>query len=63
LADRALRVLDMPDAQWKQMSDAAYQTATNFTMEQATDMFVDALRLAIARSRRGELSGAPAART
>jgi glycosyltransferase involved in cell wall biosynthesis len=58
LADRVLRVLGMSDEEWRRMSDAAYRTATSFTMEEATDLFESALRLAIARSARGELHAA-----
>ena len=56
LADRVLRVLNMPEDQWKQMSDAAHRTATSFTMEQATDLFEEALNLAITPTRRGDLA-------
>ena len=56
LADRVLRVLKLPEDKWKQMSDAAYRTATRFTWDDATDMFERALEFAIERSKRGELS-------
>lgn len=56
LADRALRVLNLPQEQWKQMSEAAYRTATRYTWDDATDLFEKALELAIERNRRGELA-------
>lgn len=55
LADRVLRVLSLPQAEWQKMSDAAYRTATRFTWDDATDLFEQALELAIERDRRGEL--------
>jgi len=57
LADRTLRVLRLPAEEWRQMSDAAYQTATRFTWDDATNLFEQALKLCIERNRRGELSG------
>ncbi len=56
LADRVLHVLNLPQEEWKRMSDAAYLTATRYTWEDATDLFEKALELAIERSRRGELA-------
>ena len=55
LADRVLRVLSLPEEEWRKMSDAAYRTATHFTWDDATDLFENALELAIERDRRGEL--------
>ena len=55
LADRVLRVLNLPEDRWKQMSDAAYATAAGFTWDEATDLFEQALMKAIDRSTRGEL--------
>lgn len=51
LADRLVRVLHQPEAQWKAMSDAAYATATRYTWDDATDLFERALETAIDRSR------------
>ena len=59
LTDRTLRVLNLPPDEWKQMSDAAFRTATRFTWDDATDQFEKALELAIERSQRGELNGSP----
>jgi glycosyltransferase involved in cell wall biosynthesis len=49
LADRTLRVLTLPNASWVAMSQAAYQTAMAFSWDDATDLFEDALRHAIAK--------------
>lgn len=57
LADRVLRVLNLPGDQWKRMSEAAYHTVTRFTWDDATDLFEQALELAMERNRRGELLG------
>jgi glycosyltransferase involved in cell wall biosynthesis len=54
LADRVLRVLNLPADRWRQMSDAAYRTATSFSWDDATDLFEKALELAIERNRRGD---------
>jgi glycosyltransferase involved in cell wall biosynthesis len=56
LADRVLRVLNLPEDRWKLMSEAAYQTATRFTWDDAATLFEQALELAIQRNNRGELS-------
>jgi glycosyltransferase involved in cell wall biosynthesis len=55
LADRVLRVLNLPEAEWKRMSDAALDTATRFSWDDATELFEKALELTIARNKRGEL--------
>jgi glycosyltransferase involved in cell wall biosynthesis len=54
LADRLLRVLRLPDPDWRAMSDAAYATATRFTWEDATALFEQALFAAVKRSNRGD---------
>ena len=54
LADRALQVLRMPEADWVRMSAAAYRTATRYTLDDATVLFEKALEVAIERNRRGE---------
>jgi glycosyltransferase involved in cell wall biosynthesis len=56
LADRLLRVLNLSNEQWRQMSDAAYRTATAYTWEQATSLFESALELTIDRTRRGDFA-------
>jgi glycosyltransferase involved in cell wall biosynthesis len=55
LAERVLRVLNMPEDQWRRMSDAAHRTATAFSLDEATDLFEGALKLAISRCQGGEL--------
>ncbi len=55
LADRLARVLRLPSPQWRKLSDAAYQTATRYTWDDATDLFEAALHRAIERNARGEL--------
>jgi glycosyltransferase involved in cell wall biosynthesis len=55
LADQVLRVLNLSQEEWQQMSDAAYSTATRFTWDDATDQFEQALELAIERNRGSEL--------
>ena len=55
LANQVLRVLNLPDADWKLMSDAAYHTATRFTWDDATELFEQALRRAIERTQLGEI--------
>lgn len=52
LADRALRVLRSPDAQWSAMSDAAWRTATRYSWDDAAALFAKALLQAIERSPR-----------
>lgn len=56
LADRVLRVLNLPEEEWRHMSDAAYRTATSFSWDEATDLLEKALEQAIERNRRGELA-------
>lgn len=55
LADRVLRVLRLPQGDWAGMSESAYQTATRYTWDDATDLFEKALESAIERGRRGQL--------
>src|SRR5271166_624934 len=55
LANRLLRVLNLPQEEWTKISNAAYGTATSFTWDDATDLFEKALELAIERNRCGEL--------
>ena len=46
LADRLLKVLTLPDADWLAMSDAALRTTQGYTWDDATDRFEAALRTA-----------------
>ena len=55
LAERVLHVLRLPPEEWSQMSDAAYRTAARFNWDDATDLFEEALELAVERKRRREL--------
>jgi glycosyltransferase involved in cell wall biosynthesis len=59
LADRVLSVLTAPEERWREMSDAAYATATRFSWDDATGLFEQALTTAVERSRRGELDREP----
>lgn len=43
LAQKLVRILTAPEEQWQQMSDAAYATATQYTWDDATDLFEAAL--------------------
>jgi glycosyltransferase involved in cell wall biosynthesis len=52
LADRLLRVLKLPNVDWKKMSDAALATAQRYTWDDATVLFESALERAIDKSRR-----------
>jgi hypothetical protein len=53
------KVVGMPDAEWREMSDRAHATVSRYNWDEATDRFEAALRLTIERNRKGEL--APAA--
>ena len=44
----------LPEADWKMMSDRAYETAVGYTWEDATDRFEAGLHTAIERQRRGD---------
>lgn len=58
LADRLLRVLHLPDPEWRAMSDAAYATATRYTWDDATALFEQALFTAVKRTSRGDFQTA-----
>ena len=49
LAARLIDVLELPEPSWQQMSEAAYRTAEEFTWEDATVLFEEALELAVKR--------------
>jgi len=55
MARAIVGICQMSDESWRTMSDRAYRTATNYTWDDATDLFEAALRTAIERNRRGEL--------
>jgi glycosyltransferase involved in cell wall biosynthesis len=50
MADAIERVCTTPDAQWREMSDAALRTATGYTWDDAAVRFEAALRTAIERA-------------
>jgi glycosyltransferase involved in cell wall biosynthesis len=50
LAERMLRVLRLPDAEWLEMSDSAYATACRYTWQDAAILMEKALEAAIGRS-------------
>lgn len=52
MADAIERVCRMSPAEWRAVSDRAYQTASGYSWEQAADCFEQALRVAVERSRR-----------
>lgn len=56
LANQLVHVLTLPDAEWQAMSDAAYATATQYTWDDATELFEGALHTAIDRRQRGDFS-------
>jgi hypothetical protein len=47
----------MPDPAWREMSDKAYATASQYSWQDATDLFEAALLRAAERSRHGDLRG------
>jgi glycosyltransferase involved in cell wall biosynthesis len=58
LADRALRVLSLPNDVWVEMSNAAFATATQYTWDEASIRFEAALHMAIERGRSGHFATA-----
>lgn len=55
LAEHVKQLLRKPPEQWRKMSDAAYDTATRYTWDDATDLFEAALYRTIERHALGEL--------
>lgn len=53
LAQRLVDLLSLPEADWRQMSEAAHHTATRSTWDDAAEEFEAALQTAIARSQQG----------
>ena len=49
LAKRLIHVLQLSQEQWQNMSDAAYRTAKQYTWDDATELFEQALKTAITR--------------
>ncbi|MBD1804007.1 glycosyltransferase family 4 protein [Microcoleus sp. FACHB-SPT15] len=56
LANQLVHVLSLPETEWQTMSDAAYATATQYTWDDAVELFEAALHTAIDRQRRGDFS-------
>jgi len=56
LAEHLIRVLTLPEAQWQQMSDAAYAATTGYTWADAAERCEAAFATAIERTQRGEFS-------
>lgn len=54
LADRLMRVLSLDAEQWLKLSNAAYDTAVNYTWDDATNLFEAALATAIERRAKGD---------
>ena len=44
----------MPDADWRQMSDKAFATASRYSWDDATDLFERSLERAVERARQGD---------
>lgn len=57
LARGAASILGLPDADWRKMSQAAWETVADYSWERSTDLFEAALRRARERARRGEIAG------
>ena len=51
MAKAIIKVSEMADNEWKKMSDAAYKTATEYTWDDATDLFEAALFRAIEKTK------------
>lgn len=56
LADRLVKAMSLPQEDWQRMSDAAYETARQYTWDDATDLFEAALYRAVERQEQGSLS-------
>ena len=44
MAQAIVRLVEMTDSQWRELSDAAYRTATAYSWDDATDRFEQAVR-------------------
>lgn len=58
MAKGMIRIAQMPEAEWKAMSDCAYQRATKSTWHDSVILFEQALRRAIQRTNDGSLEKA-----
>lgn len=59
MAREIVRVCRMDDASWRALSDGAYQKASQYTWDDATDLFEAALLRAVSRAPHPEHTGAP----
>jgi glycosyltransferase involved in cell wall biosynthesis len=57
LTNRLIEILELPEAAWQRMSEAAYERVKNFTWDQATILFERALEVAIERFGTGTFDG------
>lgn len=57
LANQLVHILNLPETEWRAMSDAAYATATQYTWDDAVELFEAALHTAIDRQHRGDFFG------
>ena len=57
LTSRLIEILELPDAAWQRMSEAAYERVKDFTWDQATILFERALGVAIERFGTGTFDG------
>jgi glycosyltransferase involved in cell wall biosynthesis len=56
LAEGLEKVLTLSESQWREMSDAAYQTVVQYSWDDAADLFEAALFQAIERSQKADLT-------
>ncbi len=59
MADAIVRLCSMKDSDWRAMSDKAYATVAGYTWNQATDLFEEAIKIGVRRSRNMGLSPMP----
>jgi glycosyltransferase involved in cell wall biosynthesis len=52
MAERILRILELPDPQWRALSETARATAGGYDWEASTTLFEEALRTAIRKAGR-----------
>lgn len=57
LATAAQWILSLPDEQWQELSERAYETASAGSWELSSQLFENALLRAIDRAKRGEIAG------
>lgn len=60
IARHVIDLLTGPESEWQRLSDGAYQQATGYTWEDATDKMFASLENAIERDKVGELMRSPA---